>query len=98
MLVSKFFTASASTRTNIINKKVLHEQKFPAAGRVSIQKPPIGYKTSYWYNSPQIKTNENFNFWHDIKANVVTRTKWEDTNLNKGESPRDASILISPKS
>ena len=58
----------------------------------------MGFKNSYWYNSPQIKPNESFNFWHDIKANVAARTHWEDNNLNKGESPRNASILISPRS
>jgi len=29
---------------------------------------------------------------------VAARTHWEDNNLNKGESPRNASTLISPRS
>lgn len=44
----------------------------------------MGFKNSYWYNSPQIQPNDSFNFWHDIKANVMVRNKWEDNNINEG--------------
>jgi hypothetical protein len=30
--------------------------------------------------SPRHKVNETFNFWHDVKANLVTRSNWEDKN------------------
>lgn len=30
--------------------------------------------------SPRHKVTESFNFWHDIKSNIVTRSNWEDRN------------------
>lgn len=37
--------------------------------------------------------NESFNFWHDIKSNIVTRTNWEDRNTSNPIVPiaRDSS-------
>ena len=34
----------------------------------------ISMGQSHFYNSPQHKMNETFNFWHDIKSNVVSRS------------------------
>lgn len=50
-----------------------------ANGRTSVQ-PSMGAKNSHFYMSPRHKVTESFNFWHDIKANVVTRSNWEDKN------------------
>jgi hypothetical protein len=48
-----------------------------AQERASIQ-PPTGSRSSHFYMSPKHKVNETFNFWHDVKANLVTRSNWED--------------------
>eukprot|EP00347_Sterkiella_histriomuscorum_P008009 403346715 len=87
---SKFFSQQSS-KNNQSQTRILHEQKFPAAGRLNRGNSPMGAKNSYWYNSPQIKPNDSFNFWHDIKANVIARNTWEDNNLNDGKTQHSIS-------
>jgi hypothetical protein len=48
-----------------------------AKGRNSVASPN-GHRQNHFYQSPQHKVNESFNFWHDIKTNVVKRSNWED--------------------
>lgn len=58
-----------------------------ARGRTS-NEPSQGAKNSHYYMSPRHIVNENFNFWHDIRSNVVTRSNWE-TKL-------DANPIVPP--
>lgn len=42
----------------------------------------MGARNMIEYNSPHIQPTPAFNFWHDIKTNVVQRNKWDDGSLS----------------
>ena len=48
--------------------------------RLKTSQSPNGFRNSHMYSSPHHKPNASYNFWHDIKANLLTRTQWEDQN------------------
>lgn len=37
----------------------------------------MGTRQSIYHNSPHYKINEGFNFWHDVKTNIMARNNWE---------------------
>jgi hypothetical protein len=49
----------------------------------------MGAKHMIEYNSPHIKPNPTFNYWQDIKTNVMQRNKWDDASLS-ARSAQDA--------
>lgn len=54
-------------------------------------------RNSYWYNSPRVAPNQNFNFWQDIKSNLLIRNKWEDKNILGGEVSKNSDNMIFPR-
>ena len=41
-----------------------------------------------------MKPNSAFNYWQDIKSNVLTRNRWEDSKILDGETTHNASQVL----
>lgn len=54
----------------------------------------MGYRKQYYYDTPKIRPNSAFNYWLDIKSNVLTRNRWEDTKILDGETTHNTSQVL----
>mmetsp|Transcript_14098 Transcript_14098/g.10148 ORF Transcript_14098/g.10148 Transcript_14098/m.10148 type:complete len:83 (-) Transcript_14098:681-929(-) len=69
-----------SPKTHRVKQVQSKRSEYQTSSRPDERESPRGARHSYFHNSPHYRVNPTFNFWHDVKYNVMTRTQWEDKN------------------